>query len=82
MEDDKVLDEYGLMRTAKSHRQLRWIAAYNSNPELAGMLLDIFDMPEEDIRFIMRNINSLKDSLRFYKDDIRPKKKKRTMVTV
>ena len=48
-EKDFITEQYGLMKTAESNRQILWIAAYNKNPELAASLIRLFDMDEEDI---------------------------------
>ena len=84
MDEKNVNEEYGAMRTAVSSRQLKWIAAYNKDPELAAVVVDLFELPEEDIRFMIRMINSMKDGLYFYKESNKPKKttKKKTTHTI
>lgn len=62
-----VNEKYMAMRNAESKKALEWMSLYNSNPELAASIMPIFAMPEEDIRFIMRTLNSLYDTLYFYK---------------
>ena len=69
-------EKYMAMRNAESKRALEWMGAYNSNPELAASLLPIFSMTEEDTRFILRTLNSLYDTLYFYKLAIKQPKKK------
>lgn len=80
--NDETRQEYLAMRDAQSTRQMKWIAAFNKNPELASAVLDIFEMPEEDSRLILRILNNMKDSLRLYREDIRPKKKSRSTPVV
>lgn len=62
-----VNEKYMAMRNAESKKALEWMSLYNTNPELAASIIPIFSMPEEDIRFIMRTLNSLYDTLYFYK---------------
>lgn len=79
---DNINEKYLAMRNAESKKALEWISAYNSNPELASSLLPIFDMPEEDIRFITRTLNGLYDTLYFYKLAIKQPKKKSSKKTI
>ena len=70
-------DEMSESRIIANMRQIKWVAAFNKNPELGLAMLSVFDMDEEDIQLILRVINALKDGLRFYKDDIRKNDSKR-----
>lgn len=78
MDNEEARHEYALMREQQTTRQVKWVSAYNRNPELASAFLDVFDMPEEDCKLILRMLNSMKDSLRIYRADIKPKKKPKT----
>lgn len=70
-------DKYLAMRNADSKRAIEWMSLYNSNPELAASLIPIFKMDEADSRFIIRTLNSLFDTLYFYKLAVKtPAKKK------
>ena len=65
VEDKNVNEEYAAMRSAMSNRQLKWISAYNKNPELASIVLDIFDMSDDEIRFAIRMLSGMRDGLYF-----------------
>ena len=76
--EDIINTEYAAMKSAQSVRQIRWISAYTKNPELASIVLDIFDMPEEDIKLVIRILYSLTDGLRLYQADKTYNRKKQS----
>ena len=84
VEDKNVNEEYAAMRSAMSNRQLKWISAYNKNPELASIVLDIFDMSDDEIRFAIQMLSGMRDGLYFYKDSLKRKsssgKKKQNVI--
>lgn len=79
---DPVNEEYVAMRGAESTRAMEWMRLYSKNPELAGTLSQLFYLPDEDARFIMRLLNSTYDALFFYKLSIKQPKKKPTKKTI
>lgn len=80
---DPVNEKYVAMRGAESTKAMEWMSLYTSNPELASSLIQLFYLPDEDRKFIMRTLNNLYDSLFFYKLAIKqPKKKSSSRKTV
>jgi len=63
----QINEKYLAMRSAESKKAMEWMSLFNSNPELAINLIPLFDMPSEDVSFIIRTLNSMYDSLYFYR---------------
>lgn len=80
---DPVNEKYVAMRGAESKRAMEWMTLYSMNPELAASLTQLFYLSDEDVKFIMRTLNSLYDSLFFYKMSLKqPKKKSQSKKTI
>ena len=54
------------IRASDSNRKFKWMLLLSKEPELAGLMMEISNMDEEDKKFIQRTLRSTIDSIQLY----------------